>query len=69
MVNGGNCDKGYSWNRSICKCECDKSCNIGEYLDYKSCTCICIIDKSIDDCTNTIEEDDDILVNSSDNII
>ena len=28
-----NCDKGFIWNPSNCNCECDKSCNIGEYLD------------------------------------
>ena len=33
------CDKGFSWNPSSCECECDKSCGIGEYLDYKSCIC------------------------------
>ena len=21
------------------ECECDKSCDVGEYLDYKSCKC------------------------------
>ena len=31
------CDKGYVWNPSKCECEYDKSCNIGEYLDYSSC--------------------------------
>ena len=24
---------------SICEYECDKSCNIGQYLDYKNCKC------------------------------
>ena len=28
-------DKVYIWNPSDCACECDKSCRIGEYLDYK----------------------------------
>ena len=23
------------WNPSNCECECDKSCDVGEYLDYK----------------------------------
>ena len=30
-------DKGFIWNPS--NCECDKSCDIGEYLDYKNCKC------------------------------
>ena len=37
LIDKGVCDKGYIWNRSNCECECDKSCNIGEYLDYSSC--------------------------------
>ena len=33
------CDKGFIWNPNNCECECDKSCHIGEYLDYKNCRC------------------------------
>ena len=33
------CDKGFIWNPRNCDCECDKSCDIGEYLDYKNCKC------------------------------
>ena len=33
------CDKGYIWNSSNCECECDKSCDVGEYLDCKNCKC------------------------------
>ena len=32
-------DKGFMWNPSNWKCKCDKSCNIGEYLDYLNCKC------------------------------
>ena len=31
------CDKGFIWNPSNCECECDKSCDVGEYLDYENC--------------------------------
>ena len=31
------CDKGFIWNPSNCNCDRDKSCDIGEYLDYKNC--------------------------------
>ena len=37
MIDKGVCGKGYVWNPSNCECECDKSCSIGEYLDYSSC--------------------------------
>ena len=33
------CDDEFIWNPSICKCECDKSCDVGEYLDYANCKC------------------------------
>ena len=53
------------WNPSDCKCEWDKSCGTGEYLDYKNCICRKnIVDRLIDECTNTIKESNDILVNS-----
>ena len=31
------CDKRFIWNPSNCECECDKLCDVGEYLDYKNC--------------------------------
>ena len=37
---GANVEKNYVGNPrypSNCSCECDKSCDIGEYLDYKNC--------------------------------
>ena len=29
-------DNGYIWNPRNCACECDKLCDIGQYLDYKN---------------------------------
>ena len=37
--NKGICDKGFIWNLSNYDCECDKLCDVGEYLDYKNCKC------------------------------
>ena len=37
LIDKGRCDKGSAFNPSNCECECDKSCDIGKYLDYKSC--------------------------------
>ena len=31
--------KKFIWNPSNCKCECDKSCDFGEYLDHENCMC------------------------------
>ena len=37
LIDKGVCDKGFIWNPGNCECECDKSCDIGEYLDYENC--------------------------------
>ena len=37
MIDKG--EKGSIWNASNCECECDKSCDIGKYLDYENCNC------------------------------
>ena len=39
LIDKGICDKGFTWNLSNCEFECDKSCYIGEYLDYENCKC------------------------------
>ena len=51
------CDKGYFWNPSKCECECDKSCDIGEHLDYENCKCRKkLFDKLVEECTENIDE-------------
>ena len=58
LINKMICDKGFSWNPSNCGCECDKSCGIGEYLDYKSCVCKnTLIDKLVEECTSVADGD------------
>ena len=50
------CDKGFIWNPSNSECECDKSCDIGEYLDYKNCKCRKkITDKLVEECTENTD--------------
>ena len=39
LIDKGICDKGFNWSPSNCEWECDKSCNVREYLDYKKCKC------------------------------
>ena len=34
MIDRGRSDKGFIWNPSKCELECDKSCDVGEYVDY-----------------------------------
>ena len=39
------------------KCECDKSCDVGEYLDYENCSFRKkLVDKLIDECIENIDE-------------
>ena len=57
LVDKGICNKGFIWNARNCKCECDKSCDIGQYLDYSNCKCReKLIDKLIEECTRNIDE-------------
>ena len=51
------CDKGFVWNLSNCGCECDKSYDVGEYLDYENCMCRKrLIDKLVEECSENIDE-------------
>ena len=56
--------KQYICNPSNCKCECDKPCDFGEYLDYENCKCRKrLIDKLIEECNENIEETSLIKIN------
>ena len=51
------CDQGYIWNLSNSKCECVKSCDVGEYLDYENCKCRrSLVDKLVGECSENIDE-------------
>ena len=39
LIDKGECDIGSIWNHSNCECECDKSCDVGEYLEYEKYKC------------------------------
>ena len=57
MIDKGICHKAFIWNLSNCECECDKSCDIGEYLDYINCKCSKrLVDKLIEECPENFEE-------------
>ena len=57
LVNKGVCNKGFIWNPSNCECECDKACDVGEYLDYENCKCRKkLVDKLVDECAETVKE-------------
>ena len=67
LVDKGVCDKDFIWNPSNYECECDKSCDIDEYLDYENCKCRKrLVDKLVDKCNENIDEEVKI-VNESKN--
>ena len=53
LTDKGVCDKAFIWNPSNCECACDKTWDIGEYLDYENCKCR---KKLVDEFTENIEE-------------
>ena len=57
LIDKGVWDKGYIWNPSNCECEWDKSCDVGEYLDYQNCKCSKrLADKLVEKCSENIVE-------------
>ena len=57
MIDKGVCDKGFIWNPSNCECECNKSCDVGEYLDFSNCKCRKkLFDKLVGKCTKSIDQ-------------
>ena len=56
MIDKGRHDNEFPWNPSACKYECDKSRDVGEYLDYVNCRCKKrLIDKLVEGCSEDID--------------
>ena len=57
LIDKGVCDKGSIWNPINCECESNKSCHVGEYLDYENCKCRKkLLDKLVEECTMKFEK-------------
>ena len=57
LIDKSVCDKGFIWNPGNRECECDKSYDVGEYLDYENCKCRKrLVDKLVEKCTENVEE-------------
>ena len=57
LIDKGICHKGYIWNPSNCKYQCDKSCDFGEHLDYENCKCRKrLVDNLLEECNENIEK-------------
>ena len=53
LIDKVRCGKGFIWNPI--NCECDKLCDVREYLDYKNCKCRKrFIDKLVEECSKNI---------------
>ena len=51
------CNEGFIWNSSNCEYECDTSCEVGEYLNYKNCKCRKrLVDQLVGEFTENIDE-------------
>ena len=69
MIDKGVSDKGFIWNPSNYERECDKSCDIGEYLDHENCKCRKkLVNKLVEECTEGIDEVNIAECNSVENI-
>ena len=59
LIKKGRYDKGFIWRPSNCECEYEKLCNVGEYLDYKSCKCRKkLVDNLFEDYSENIDENE-----------
>ena len=56
LIDNGRCNKGFIWNLSNCECECDKLCDVGEYLDFKNCKCEKkLVHRLVEECSENID--------------
>ena len=56
-------NKGFICNPSNCECECDKSCDLGKYLDYKNCKRRNkLVDKLVEERSKNIDENEMVLI-------
>ena len=50
----------------VIECECDKACDVGEYLDYENCRCRKrLVDKLVEECNEIVEETSLVKINSA----
>ena len=68
LIDKGISDKDSIWNPCNCEWECDKSCDIGEYLDYENCKCRKKLDdKLVQECTKNVGEVKLVKITSTEN--
>ena len=56
LIDNRSCGEGFSWNPSKNESECDKSCDVGQCLDYQSCKCRKKpVDRLVEECNEDID--------------
>ena len=64
------CDKEFIWNPSNCECECYKSCDVGEYLDYKNGKCRNkLVEELVEECSENIDGNKMLMLNETLDVI
>ena len=59
MIDKGICDKGFIWNPSNCECECNKLCDIEQYIDYENWKCRKKwVDKLVEECSENLDSNE-----------
>ena len=59
MIDKGVWDEVFIWDPSNCDCNCDKSCDVGEYLDCKKFKCRNkFVDKLVEEYSESIDENE-----------
>ena len=55
MIDKGKCDDVFIWNPSVWECDCFKSYDVEEYLNYANCKCSKRwIDQPVEECSKDI---------------
>ena len=58
LIDKEICSKKFIWNPSNYECQCHKSCDVGENLDYATGKCRKkLVDKLVKECTENIDEE------------
>ena len=56
MIDIGICDTRFIWNPSNCDCECDKLCDVEEYLDNENCKCRKkLVNELVEECSENVD--------------
>ena len=59
LIDKGICDKGFIWNQSKCECECNKLCDIEQYVDCENWKYRKeLVDKLVEECSENLDSNE-----------